>query len=110
MKMLAFVAAGALAYAVALPAAAQQAATPEVPPIDCGSAPNLPGDKMMEDAGLRRRFEREIKMYGECVKKYVAERQESIKGLQAQQKAHMEAANKAVNEYNALMKAMNEGK
>jgi hypothetical protein len=106
MKMLALAAAatGVLAYAIATPSFAQPAA--EVPPLKCGAAPNLPGERMMEDPTVRRRFDREMKTYGDCVKGYVAERQETIKGLQAQEKAHMEAANKAVNDYNALMKAM----
>jgi hypothetical protein len=108
MKTLAFIAAGVLAYAAsAAPAFAQQGAA-EVPPPKCGAAPQLPGERMMEDNSIRRRFEREMKTYGECVKGYVSERQASALALQQQAKAHADAANAAVNEYNALLKKLNE--
>jgi len=109
MKTFAFAAAGAFALAIATaPALAQQAPAADVPPPKCGAAPTLPGERMMEDPSIRRRFEREMKTYGECVKAYVAERQVSAKALEAQAKAHAEAANAAVNEYNALLKKLND--
>ena len=107
MKTLAFIAAGVLAYAAAAPAFAQQAAA-DIPPPKCGAAPTLPGERMMEDPSIRRRFEREMKTYGDCVKAYVGERQASAQALQQQAKAHADAANAAVNEYNALLKKLND--
>ena len=107
MKTLAFVAAGVLAYAAAVPAFAQQAAA-DVPPPKCGAVPTLPGERMMEDPTVRRRFDREMKTYGDCVKAYVAERQASAQSLQGQAKAHADAANAAVNEYNATLKKLND--
>jgi len=107
MKTLAFVAAGVFAYAVATPAFAQQAAA-DVPAHKCGTVPPMPGERMMEDTTIRRRFEREVKVYGDCVKAYVAERQASAQALQAQAKAHADAANAAVIEYNATLKKLND--
>ena len=106
MKMLAIAAAGVLAYAAATPSFAQPAA--EVPQIKCGAVPNVPGERMMEDSTIRHRFEREMKTYGECVKAYVAERQAAANALQAQAKAHLDAGNAAVVEYNATMKKLND--
>ena len=110
MKTLAFVAAGVLAYAAATaPVLAQPAgASAEVPQHKCGQVPPMPGERMMEDQTIRRRFEREVKTYGDCVKAYVAERQASAQALNNQAKAHAEAANAAVIEYNAVLKKLNE--
>src|SRR3954468_740048 len=110
MKLLALAAVGALACALATPSFAQApaAAPADIPKASCGTPPALPGEKMMEDSSIRRRFEREIKAYGDCVKAYVAERQAAANALQAQAKAHADAANAAILEYNALMKKINE--
>ena len=109
MKILTTLAAGVLAYSLAAPAFAQQPpAVADVPAVKCGEVPKLPGERMMEDPSIRRRFERDIKTYGECVKAYVAERQASANALQAQAKAHAEAANAAVNDYNAVLKKLND--
>jgi hypothetical protein len=110
MKILAIAAAGVLACAAASPSFAQTAApaSTEIPAPKCGTPPTLPGEKMMEDSTIRRRFEREIKTYGDCVKAYVSERQAAANALQAQAKAHADAANVAINDYNALMKKINE--
>ena len=101
----------ALACAAALPVLAQApAAVPavEVPSHKCGAMPNMPGERMMEDQSIRRRFEREVKTYGDCLKAYVAERQAVSNNLLAQAKANTEAANAVVNEYNASIKKLNE--
>src|SRR3954451_3026092 len=110
MKIAAIAAAGALACALATPSFAQTAAPPagDIPQPKCGTPPALPGERMMEDNTIRRRFEREIKTYGDCVKAYVAERQAAANALQSQAKAQADAANVAINEYNALMKKINE--
>ena len=86
-------------------AAAQQPI--DIPPVKC-ELPRLPGSRMMEDPSIRKRFERDIKAHGDCVKSYVAERQASAKALQEQAKAHADAGNAPVVEYNAALKAINE--
>src|SRR3954454_22782510 len=103
MKILALAAAGALACGLATSSFAQAPGTApaEVPKPNCSTPPNLPGEKMMEDNTIRRRFEREVKAYGDCVKAYVGERQASANALQSQAKAQADAANAAINEYNA---------
>ncbi len=114
MKALAF--AAGLAACIAFNVHAQQpaaapaapAAGAAVPPMNCGAVPELPGSRMMEDMSIRRRYEREIKTYGDCVKAYVAERQASMKSLTDQARAHADVANKAINDYNETMKKINE--
>jgi hypothetical protein len=88
-------------------ATAASAQPTDIPPMKC-EAPQLPGARMMEDRGIRTRFERQIKAHGDCVKAYVAERQAAVKTHQDAMKAHSDAGNKAVEEYNALLKSMNE--
>ena len=108
MKKLLLAAAGLLPFAVALSAGAQQAAAPaDIPKHTC-NAPNLPGSKMMEEQSIRRRFENDMKMYGACMKAYVAERQAAAMKLQEQAKAQAEAGNVAVKEYNDKVKEMND--
>jgi len=79
----------------------------DIPPVKC-ELPKLPGARMMEDVSIRKRFERDIKAHGDCVKAYVAERHASAKALQEQAKAHADAGNAAVVEYNTALKAINE--
>lgn len=108
MKSMLALAAALAAFAtsaVAQQPAAQPAAA--VPPMTCKAA-DMPGERMMEDPAIRRRFERDMKTYGDCVKAYVAERQAAVTSLQQQVKAHSDAGNQAVADYNALMKKMNE--
>jgi len=108
MKNIVLAAAGALPLVVALAAGAQQAAAPaEIPKHSC-NAPTLPGSKMMEEATVRRRFENDMKMYGTCMKAYVAERQAAAMSLQNQARAQADAGNEAVKEYNAKVKEMND--
>jgi len=112
MKKIALAATGLLSLGLALSSQAQQApaaapATPEIPKANC-NAPQLPGSKMMEEQNVRRRFENDMKMYGTCMKAYVAERQAAALSLQAQAKAQAEAGNVAVKEYNEKVKEMND--
>ena len=105
--------AAGLAAGIALNASAQQpaaapASAPSIPAMTCGAPPELPGSRMMEDQSIRRRFEREIKGWGDCVKAYVAERQASMKSLTDQARAHADVANKTINEYNDTMKKIND--
>ena len=95
--------------ALALGATAATAQQPtDIPPMKCEPKPRLPGERMMEDPSIRRRFEREMKTYGDCVKAYVAERQAAAKSFQEAAKAQAEAGNSAVAEYNAFVKQTNE--
>ena len=109
MKHVSVLAAALLLGATA--AGAQQPATPapaDIPQMKCDPKPQMPGQKMMEDPSIRRRFEREMKTWGECVKAYVTERQAAAKSLQESAKAHADAGNAAVVEYNAFVKQQND--
>ena len=110
----------ALAAAIAVLATAQagftlaQSPAPvapatDIPPMKC-EAPKMPGERMMEDTTIRKRFERDVKAYGECVKGWVSERQATAEALQKAAKANVEAGNAAVNDYNALMAKFNGAK
>lgn len=103
MKYLPLVAAGLMLGATV--AVAQQPA--DIPPVKC-EPPNVPGSRMMEDTSIRKRFERDMKAYGDCMRTYVNERQAAAKSLQEQARAHAEAGNAAVGQYNAAVKAANE--
>ena len=81
----------------------------DIPPMKC-TAPTMPGERMMEDASIRKRFERDVKTYGDCVKSWVSERQATAEALQKAAKANVEAGNSAVNDYNALMNKFNASK
>jgi hypothetical protein len=89
------------------PAPAPSGPSMDVPPMKC-DAPTLPSSRMMEDTTIRRRFEREVKTYGDCVKAYVKDRETIAKSMQEAAKANVDAGNKAVNDYNALMKQFND--
>ena len=96
MNRITFAAAALLAGAAAL-ANAQTA--PEVPKHKCEPKPVLPGARLMEDASVRKRFQRDIDAYKTCMKAYADERATMAK-------AHTDAGNAAINEYNDTMKAM----
>ena len=89
------------------PAAPAAGAAASVPPLSCNK-PELPGRSLLDDTSVRRRFDRDLKAYGECMKAYVAERKASSESLNAQAAAHIDAGNKAVTEYNALMQQFKE--
>lgn len=74
---------------------------PDVPKLNCGPEPELPGRTMMQDSSLRKRFETDVQKYKECVKAYVDERQ-------AAARAHTHAGNEAVNSFNAWVKALDD--
>ena len=93
-------AAAMLAGACAL-ANAQPPAPPEVPRHKCEPKPQLPGPRMMSDDSVRKRFQREIDAYKSCMKAYADERA-------AAAKAHTDAGNAAIGEYNDTMKALQE--
>lgn len=92
-----------LAFAAALLAAAGTAlaaAPPEVPKPRCEPV-KMPGSRMLQDKSVRRDFDRDMKAYKDCMTAYVDERTAAIK-------ANQDAANAAINEYNGVMKALNE--
>jgi hypothetical protein len=83
----------ALAQAEA-PKAPEPAKVPDVPKPGCDKAPELPGNTMMQDSAVRKRFEDDVRKYTACIKAYATEREATIK-------ANRDAANQAINEYNA---------
>jgi hypothetical protein len=78
---------------------AQQAAAPEVPKHKCDNKPQAPMRAMASDTAARKKFQREIEEYKNCMKAYSDERS-------AAAKAHNDAGNAAINEYNETMKAL----
>ena len=91
--------AAAVVACAAVAAQAQQAATPEVPKHKCESKPQAPMRAMANDSAARKKFQREIEEYKSCMKAYADERS-------AAAKAHNDAGNAAINEYNETMKAL----
>ena len=98
MKRITLAAAAFLAGACAL-ANAQQPAAPEVPKHKCEPKPTLPGQRLLQEESVRKRFAREVEAYKVCMKAYADERA-------AVAKAHTDAGNNAINEYNDTMKAL----
>ena len=84
----------ALAQATDAPKPADAAAAADVPKPTCGTAPELPGRTIMQDSGVRKRFEEDVKKYTECVKAYSSAREAAIK-------ANRDAANQVINDYNS---------
>ena len=72
----------------------------EIPKPQCDPKPDYPGRLVMQSDTRAKAFNNEVKKYGECMKKYVADRQ-------AASKENTDAANAAVEEYNAALKRMN---
>ena len=91
----------AIAAAAAFWAAAASAQPSEVPKHTCGAVPKMPGRNLLADKMVRRNFDNDVKTYGDCMKDYVDKRQ-------AASKAHLQAANDAIDEYNSSIKALNE--
>jgi hypothetical protein len=85
--------------AVATTASAQNAG--DVPKPKCEPKPEYPGRPAMTVESRRKAFDRDMKAYKDCIMAYIEDRKASIK-------AHDAAANGAVDEYNALMKKINE--
>jgi hypothetical protein len=73
----------------------------EVPKPKCEPKPVYPGMRMREDASAMRAFKRDHDKYKDCMTAYLDERKAAIK-------AHQDAANAAVEEFNATMKALND--
>lgn len=92
----------ALAAAFLLGAVTAFAQSPaEVQKPKCEPKPDYPGRLAMTVDTKRKVFDREIKAYKECMTAYIDERKTAIKANDA-------AANAAVDEYNGVMKKVQE--
>lgn len=80
-------------------ASAQQAV--EVPKAKCEPVPQMPSRVMMADKMVRRTFDNDLKAYKECMTGYLDQRKAVIS-------ANTEAANATINDFNAVMKTLNE--
>ena len=80
-------------------ASAQQAV--DVPKAKCEPVPVLPARSLMADKMVRRAFDNDLKVYKACMTGYLDQRKAVIS-------ANTEAANAAINEFNGVMKALNE--
>ncbi len=65
-----------------------------VPPMDCGVTPEYPG--RLGSSYQKQTYDKALKAYEKCVKAYVEQRQVASK-------AHFDAAQKAIDDYNALV-------
>ncbi|HUR60105.1 MAG TPA: hypothetical protein VM029_20445 [Opitutaceae bacterium] len=75
--------------------------TAEVPPPKCDPKPRYPGPRMREDASAMRIFKRDHDNYKKCMESYLEERKAAIKAQEV-------AANAAIEDFNATMKALND--
>lgn len=96
------IAAGMLLACTCLAVTAQAPAP--TPPVDvprhkCEPKPKMPGPALRQDSMVVRKLQREIDAYKTCMKVYADERA-------AAAKAHTDAGNEAINEYNATMKEL----
>jgi hypothetical protein len=80
-------------------ATAQQPA-PEIPGPKCEPKPQRPGESLLSDPRVRRQFERDVKLYTDCMVKYIEERKTVAS-------AHHAAANAAIAEYNKTVDELN---
>ena len=99
MNRITFAAAAILAGACAMAQAQQPPGPPDIPKHKCEPKPILPGQRLMADDSVRKRFQRDLDAYKTCMKTYADERA-------AAAKAHTDAGNAAINEYNDTMKAL----
>jgi hypothetical protein len=76
------------------------AQAPDVPKPQCEPKPEYPGRLVMQSDTRAKSFNNEVKRYAECMKKFIADRQ-------AVTKENSDAANAAIEEYNAVMKKIN---
>ena len=73
----------------------------EVPKAKCEPVPVMPARSLMADKMVRRTFDQDLKAYKECMNGYLDQRKAVIA-------ANTDAANAAINEFNGVMKALNE--
>ena len=81
------------------PAAPAPAAAVSIPGPKCEPKPEWPG-RLATDS-RKKLFDREMKMYKDCMNAYLEERKVHLK-------AHEQAANAAIEEHNAVMKKVTE--
>jgi len=94
------VAAQAGAQTATAPATAAPASSAPIPKPECGSKPgDYPGNLASDNQ--KRAWQKEYVAYIDCLKKFVEEQQ-------ALAEPHVKAANAAINEYNAGVKAYND--
>jgi hypothetical protein len=74
---------------------------PEIPKPKCEPKPVYPGPRMRDEPSTMRNFKRDHDKYKECMTGYLEERKAAMK-------ANEVAANAAIEEFNATMKALNE--
>jgi hypothetical protein len=92
----------AIAAAFIVGASAAYAQNPgDVPKPKCENKPEYPGRLAMTSDSRRKVFDRDMKAYKECMMAYIEDRKASIKANDA-------AANAAVDEYNGVMKKIQE--
>ena len=89
----------AAALLIGLSAAASAQTPTDVPKHKCEPKPMMPGPRMMEEPNVRRNFQKDVDTYRGCMKAYADERA-------ATAKAHTDAGNAAITEYNETMKAI----
>ncbi len=93
-----FAAAVILAFGLAAPAIASEDGTVAVPRHGC-KKPEYPG-RLSSDT-QKRNFRKDVDVYAECIKKYVAVQQKNAE-------AFVKAGNAAIDEYNAAVKEFQE--
>ena len=92
----------AIAAAFLVGASTAYAQSPgDVPKPKCENKPEYPGRLAMTSDSRRKGFDRDVKNYKECMMAYIEDRKTAIKANDA-------AANAAVEEYNGLMKKIQE--
>ncbi len=91
----------ALALGIAAFAWLASAQAQDVPKPKCEPKPDYPGRLAMSVDSKRKVFERDMKNYQDCMKGYIEQRKAVIK-------ANEVAASDAVDEYNGLMKKIQE--
>ncbi len=102
MKRATVVAALAVCFAIPAVHAADAAATATtVPPAKCEPKPEYPGKLAMQSDNRAKAFRKELDAYKDCVNAYLAERSAAVKANEA-------AANAIINDYNTVMKKIND--
>ena len=86
--------------AACVTASAQQPAA-DVPKAKCEPVPVMPARSLMADKMVKRTFDNDLKNYKDCMTGYLDQRKAVIA-------ANTEAANAAINDFNAVMKALND--
>lgn len=81
--------------------AAAAAPVIDVPKIDCPGKPSWPG-RIASD-GQKKLFDQQLKAYGDCVKAWLDQRQAAVRTAHATAKAHTDAANAVIAEYNEYL-------